>query len=73
MIKIGAVGFIGEGDDEGSYVRVKELMDNPSSFLVLISGTRDFSGSGGDYWVEDIASLERFFSESKWVVEWEDD
>jgi hypothetical protein len=70
MIQIGIVGHIVSGEDEGNYVKVKELFDDPSSFLILVSETPDFSGPGGDYWVEDRASLEQFFEESRWSVEW---
>jgi hypothetical protein len=71
LIQIDTIGRIASGDDEGHYVKVKELFDEPSSFLVLVSATPDFTGPGGDYWVEDLASLQQFFEESHWVVEWQ--
>lgn len=71
MIQIGTIGHIVAGEDEGHYVKVQELADEPPSFLILVSATPDFSGPGGDYWVENHAALQQFFDESRWVVEWQ--
>lgn len=72
VIRVGVVGYIASGEDQGSYVRIQELPDDPPSFLILMARDPETRAGGGDYWVEDRASLERFFAESRWVVEWRD-
>lgn len=70
MIKIGKVGRIVSGDDAGKFVRVDELPDSPPSYLILLAEDQDFKRGCGDYWVEDFPSLEEFFTEGQWTVEW---
>ncbi|WP_344632911.1 hypothetical protein [Streptomyces glaucosporus] len=70
MIEVGRVGRISSGDHSGKFVKVRELPDDPPSFLVLLAHDRGFRRGYGDYWVEDRASLEQFFAEGSWVVEW---
>ncbi|MDT0305458.1 hypothetical protein RM780_00565 [Streptomyces sp. DSM 44917] len=72
MIKRGIVGRIVSGHELGSYVKVEELPDDPPSFLILTASDREFREGSGDSWVEDYASLEQFFEESRWVIEWEE-
>lgn len=71
MIKIGAVGRISSGDEQGKYVKIQELPDDPPSYLILTAADRDFRHDGGDAWVEDRASLSQYFEEAHWIVEWE--
>ena len=73
MIKIGKIGYIRSGDDEGKYVKIQELADSPPSYLVLMAHDRAFKNGYGDYWVEDYQSLEGFFAEGQWVVDWDFD
>ncbi|MEW1719394.1 hypothetical protein [Streptomyces sp. NPDC093109] len=70
MIEIGKVGKISSGDDSGKFVKVQELHDNPSSFLILMAYDSEFKVGYGDYWVEDYESLKGFFTESQWKIEW---
>jgi hypothetical protein len=70
LIKVGKVGRIVAGDEVGKFVRVDELADSPPSYLILLAHDQEFSRGCGDYWAEDFASLEQFFIEGKWVVEW---
>lgn len=72
MIKLGMVGHIMSGVDQNSWVRVQELPDDPPSFLILLATDHDFHTGIGDYWVEDYPSLEQFFEESQWVVDWDE-
>ncbi|UNO41077.1 hypothetical protein [Streptomyces sp. MST-110588] len=71
MIKINTLGRISAGDDQGKYVKIQELLDDPPSFLVLTAADPDFTHEGGDEWVEDFASLQQFFEEARWVIDWE--
>jgi hypothetical protein len=70
MIPYDRAGKISTGDHVGKFVKIKELPDNPSSFLVLLAHDARFEKGCGDYWVEDYASLLEFFTEAKWVIEW---
>lgn len=72
MIQFGKVGHIRSGDEAGMYVKVQELPDSPPSYLVLMAHDADFKEGYGDYWVEDRESLEGFFAESGWAVDWLD-
>ncbi|MFD7291684.1 hypothetical protein ACFV9W_00215 [Streptomyces sp. NPDC059897] len=38
--------------------------------MVLTAADPDLKVAGGDEWVEDFASLQQFFDEGRWVVEW---
>ncbi len=71
MIKIGVVGRIESGDDQGKFVKVQELADEPPSYLVLTAADDAFMTEGGDEWVEDFESLRQFFEEARWVVSWQ--
>lgn len=68
-IKIGPIGRIVMGDELGSYVKVLDDSENTGGYLILISAHQDMS-DGGDNWVEDQDMLERYFSESQWVIDW---
>ncbi|MCX4461195.1 hypothetical protein OOK58_00460 [Streptomyces sp. NBC_01728] len=70
MIRIGVLGKIVEGDEAGRFVFIKELPDDPPSYLVLTAADENLKISGGDEWVEDYPSLIDFFKEGEWVVEW---
>ena len=70
MIRIGVLGRIVEGDEAGRFVRIKELPDDPPSYLVFTAADEEFKVAGGDEWVEDYASLIAFCEEGRWVVEW---
>ncbi|MFK4071767.1 hypothetical protein [Streptomyces sp. NPDC029674] len=64
------VGRISSGDDAGKYVKIQELPDSPPSYLILLACDPEFVNGCGDYWVEDRPSLEGFFREGRWVVDW---
>jgi hypothetical protein len=68
-IKLEAVGKIVAGDEAGHYVRVVDDRRNSGGFLILTAATPDMQ-DGYDSWVEDEATLQRFFEESGWVIDW---
>jgi hypothetical protein len=70
LIRIGIVGRIESGDDQGKFVKIQELPDDPPSYLVLTAADEHFETNGGDEWVEDFTSLKQFFDEAKWVISW---
>ena len=72
MIRIGVVGRIESGDEQGKFVKIQELPDEPPSYLVLTATDPDFMTDGGDDWVEDFPSLEQYFGEAQWVIVWEE-
>ncbi|MFJ8939788.1 hypothetical protein ACIRL0_29410 [Streptomyces sp. NPDC102365] len=71
MIKIEVLGKISTGDEQGRYVYIRELPDDPPSYLILTAADPDFKVEGGDEWVENFESLVDFFNEGQWVVEWD--
>jgi hypothetical protein len=67
MIEINKRGIIRSGDYQGWTVFIQDDSENTGGFLILIEqGTE-----GYDDWVEDRASLEKYFEETNWVVDWE--
>ncbi|MEU8971564.1 barstar family protein [Streptomyces monashensis] len=72
QLKIGEVGRITAGDEAGQFVKIEELPDSPPSYLILLAHDLEFTRGRGDHWVEDLPSLEQFFAEGKWIVEWLD-
>lgn len=72
MIRIGTVGRIESGGDQGKFVKIQELPDDPPSFLIHTAIDGEFWTDGGDEWVEDYASLEQFVREAQWVIAWRD-
>lgn len=69
QIPIGRTGKILAGDDAGWYVQVVDDTADTGGFLILTSMKPDMSGAF-DNWVEDLDSLDRYFEESKWQIEW---
>lgn len=71
MIRLGAIGRIASGDQQGHYVRVEDDRERSGGYLVLTAADRAFTDDAGDAWVADDGMLQRFFDEANWVVEWE--
>lgn len=69
-IRIGNVGRIIGGDEVGKYLKIVDDSARSGGFLILVTSDKEMK-DGHDYWVEDKATLERFFRESRWSVEWE--
>ena len=72
-IPIGIEGRIENSEHPSHVVLVQNDIVNTGGFLVLES----WAGSNGpnengafDSWVENIAALEQFFTESGWVIQW---
>ncbi|MET8443306.1 hypothetical protein ACN6LF_002401 [[Kitasatospora] papulosa] len=72
MIKINTIGRIISGEESGRFVKIQELPDDPPSFLILTAADREFHQEGGDAWVENKDSLQQYFTESHWVVNWDE-
>lgn len=68
-IKIGRSGKILSGSECGSYIKIIDDSENTSGFLILTSASSDFK-TGFDNWVEDFSSIEKYFAESGWSIEW---
>lgn len=72
-IPLGAEGRVLNSSLSGHVVRVEDDSGNTGGFLVY----ERWDGSDGpnangefDDWVENEASLERYFAEAGWEVEW---
>jgi hypothetical protein len=68
-IKIGTTGRIRKGDDVGSFVKILDDASNTGGYLIIISADKNFN-EGYDDWVENKASLEKYFLESNWEIDW---
>ena len=71
MIEIGKIGKIISGDDKGWELKIVDDDENTGGFLVLTS--KDFSNPQAeayDAWVDSKQSLEKYFKESNWIIEW---
>ena len=68
-IKVGIVGKIIKGDEEGSFIKVVDDKINTGGYLILTSSNTSFNNSF-DGWVENELELKNYFIESGWKVEW---
>lgn len=68
-IKIGEIGKIVAGDEQGCYVKVLDDTISTGGFLILTAKAPDMKGCFDD-WVESREKLQRFFEESEWIIEW---
>lgn len=68
--RVGVLGRITAGEDAGWFVEVVDDAAATGGFLILVHDAADRSGVGYDSWVGSIGDVERYFSESGWVVEW---
>ena len=69
-IKINHYGKILKGDKKDWFVFIKDDREISGGFLILISPSIN-SKSGFDDWVLDYKTLEEYFIESQWEIEWE--
>jgi len=71
MLLIGKVGVIKSGDDAGYQVKVVDDSCVSGGFFILISKNfNDPNAEVFDSWVESYESLEGYFTESKWRINW---
>lgn len=68
-IQINRLGKILQGDEKGYYIKIIDDLDNTGSFLILTSPDINMK-KGFDNWVKDKRSLEGYFIESNWLIEW---
>lgn len=68
-IKINTIGKVAEGEDVGAFVKIIDDSKETGGYIILISDNQSFD-SAYDDWVENMPSLEHYFKESRWVIEW---
>jgi hypothetical protein len=69
MVFVGKKGRIRNGAQQGWYVLVSDDSDSTGGYIIVTSADADLK-SGFDDWVEDAPSLEQYFRETGWDVEW---
>ena len=74
IIRIGKKGRIIAGQKAGKYVFIEDDVENTGGFLIFTAPDLEFEvGPVYDSWVENMTSLESWFEESGWVIEWLED
>ncbi|GMR07394.1 MAG: hypothetical protein BMS9Abin26_0397 [Gammaproteobacteria bacterium] len=71
MPEIGKIGVIKSGANKDWQLQIIDDNDNTGGYLILIS--KDFSNpkvEGFDDWVDSEDSLNKYFIESNWLIEW---
>jgi hypothetical protein len=69
-VRIGLRGRITAGDSTGWFVKVVDDTDATGGYLILVHEDRDRSGKGYDSWVDSLAAVAGYFTESGWQVDW---
>ena len=73
-LQIEKYGKILEGKLKNWYVFIQDDTKNTGGYLILLNASLDPSDSRGfDDWVENWQSLEGYFKEAKWKINWLDD
>ena len=72
-IKLDTFGKIIEGDDSGGFVKIEKVPESRTgAFYIFQCSERTFTSQPVyDAWVEDMESLNQFFLDSKWKVDWD--
>lgn len=72
-IPLNTEGHISNSAHPEHYVLVRDDFENTGGLLVFEwwkNSTGPNANGAFDSWIEDAPSLERFFAESAWIVEW---
>lgn len=69
MIKIDTIGYILDGDDKDSYIKILDDKLCTGGYLILIASSQSMEDCFDD-WVEDYDSLKVYFLESSWKIKW---
>lgn len=70
-IQIEKRGMILEGENKDWHLFIQNDSENTGSYLILVtppSGASNYNAY--DNWVEDYPSLEEYFKEANWRVDW---
>ena len=71
-LRIGTLGRIRSGDEEGRIVEVVDDYSNTGGFLICTYADTDRSPEAFDSWVESIIEVDLYFDDRNWVIEWID-
>ena len=71
---IGTYGKILEGKLKDWYVFIQDDAENTGGYLILLNATLNPEDRRGfDDWVENFQSLENYFKETRWKIQWLDE
>jgi hypothetical protein len=71
-LRIGSLGLIVTGREEGRWVEVIDDHEDSGGYLVLTYSDSDRSPDVFDAWVESIIDVDRYFDECEWEIRWLD-
>jgi hypothetical protein len=72
-MRIGVVGRIKSGVEQGRYVLVEDDSESSGGYLILTAADRMLTLEGADSWVATLAELERYAEEAHWLIDWDND
>jgi hypothetical protein len=72
-MRIGVVGRIKSGVEQGRYVLVEDDSESSGGYLILTGANRMLTLEGADSWVATLAELERYAEEAHWLIDWDND
>ncbi len=73
-LKIESYGQILEGELKGWYIFIQDDLENTGGYLILFNASLESTDLRGfDAWVENRQSLDEYFRETKWKIQWLDD
>lgn len=71
-LRIGSLGLIVAGREEGRWVEVIDDHEDSGGYLVLTYADSARSPDVFDAWVESILDVDRYFDECEWEIRWLD-
>lgn len=66
------IGCVIEGKHHGRYVYIIDDPDETGGIYIFV-GTKPDGSDAVDYWVENTDSLDQFFVDTGWVINWTSD
>lgn len=69
LIAFNKIGKIIAGDEIGGFIKIIDNSENTGGYYILFCDSIDFL-CVYDSWVKNQEDLNKYFEESKWIIEW---